>query len=95
MTVKKVAVICGASVVTSTLIADKLKQLFKENNIKAKIVTGMSKDAAELIPGSDLIVHTALLSNFYGVPAVNGMSFLTRVGLEKAISRILEILGKE
>lgn len=94
MAKKTVAVICGASIATSTIIAEKLKKLFEEKNIDAEINKGLTADADKLAPNADLIVATAFLRTDYGVPVVNGVPFLTGVGTEEAVRQILEILRK-
>ena len=92
MTKKRVAVICGASVVTCTIIGTKLKQLFEETGIEAEVYGGLSSEAEELAKGADLIVTTALLRGEYGVPVVNGVALLTGVDTEKTVKEILDIL---
>lgn len=94
MTQKRVAVICGASIATSTIIAEKLKQLLEEKNVKVEISKGLTSDADKLAQNADLIVTTAFLRTDYGVPVVNGVPFLTRVGIEETIQQILDILTK-
>ena len=91
---KRIAVICGASIVTSTIIADKLKRLLDEQNVKAEISKGLTSEADELAKNADLIVTTAFLRTDYGIPVVNGVPFLTGAGVEKTIEQILEILIK-
>ena len=91
---KKIAVICGASIVTSTIIADKLKRLLDEQNVQAEISKGLTSEADKLAKNADLIVTTAFLRTDYGIPVVNGVPFLTGVGVEKTIEQILDILIK-
>ncbi len=95
MPAKKVTVICSASIVTSTIIAERLRRLFKENGIRAEIGIGMLKEAADMIPGSDLVVSTVFLSSDYDVPIVSGVPFLTGLGLEGVVPKILEILTQK
>ena len=89
MAKKKVTVICGASIVTSTIIADKLKQIFDEKNIEVEISKGLTSDADKLAQNADVIVTTAFLHTDYGIPVVNGVSFLTGVDVEKTIQQVL------
>jgi PTS system galactitol-specific IIB component len=91
---KRVAVICGASVVTCRLIGDKLKRLFEEQGIEAEVYEGLSFEAEELVKGADLIVTTAFLRSEYGVPVVNSVAFLTGVGTEETERKFLKILKK-
>ncbi|MCP4541092.1 MAG: PTS sugar transporter subunit IIB [Chloroflexi bacterium] len=93
--VKKVTVICSTSVVPSTIIAEKLKKLFKENGFTARIDTGMLREATDLIPGSDLVISTVFLPTDHDVPIISGVPFLTGVGIERVISQILEILTQK
>ena len=95
MPVKKVVVICSASVVTSMIIAEKLEKLFEENGIDARIDTGLLKEAADLIPGSDLVVSTVFLSTDFGVPVASGVPFLTGSDMERVVPKILAVLAKE
>ncbi|MDY7075668.1 MAG: PTS sugar transporter subunit IIB [Chloroflexota bacterium] len=94
MAKKRVAVICGASIVTSTIIEEKLKQLFKEKNIEVEISKGLTLEADRLAQNADLIVATAFLRTDYGVPVVDGVPFLTGVDVEETARQILEILAK-
>ena len=88
MAPKRVLVVCGASIVTGTIVAEKLRQLFKEKNIQATVTTGLAKDVATLVQEADLIVSTTFLSADYRVPNISGVPFLTGVGTEEALRQI-------
>ncbi len=92
MVLKRVLVVCGASIVTGTIVAEKLRQHFKEKNIQATVITGLAKDVATLVQEADLIVSTTFLSTDYGIPTISGVPFLTGVGTEEALRQIIQAI---
>lgn len=90
---KKIIVACGGAVATSTVAANKIKELCDNNGIKVEINQTRMSEIGSIYKGYDLIVTTARLDKDYGVPYVNGISFLTGVNVEKAEADILKILS--
>ncbi len=92
MALKRVLVVCGASIVTGTIVAEKLRQFLKEKRIKATVTADLAKDVATLVQEADLIVSTTFLSTDYGIPAISGVPFLTGVGTEQALRQIIQVI---
>lgn len=90
---KKILVACGGAVATSTVAANKIKELLKDNNIEADVqqcrVSELSSKAAD----TDLIVTTAKVDRDYGVPVIHGIAYISGVGIEKTNQQILDNLN--
>lgn len=91
---KKIAVICGAGIATSTYIQCKIESLCEENNIPVQISKGMLLEAEQLVHGADFIVATVEISKNYGIPVINGVPLLTGIGQDETIKKILDELNK-
>ncbi|EOH88397.1 hypothetical protein [Enterococcus pallens] len=84
--------VCGSGTVTSSMIANKVKDLLEDNGFNAKTV--------EVNPGGvdgvlssgtfDMIVHTSPLISTYEIPTINAVGFLTGMGEEEFIEELLE-----
>lgn len=89
----KICVACGSGMATSHLIAQQLEELLREKGVKAEIkatkVSDLSKNE-----DYDLIVTSTLLPDTYSVPVIRATSFLTGVGMEKDLEKIIEYLEK-
>lgn len=90
---KKVIVACGGAVATSTVAANAIKDLCKENGIKVEILQMRMSEIESSCDGVDLIVTTAKMKKeFGGIPYLNGMPFLTGVNREATEEKILGYL---
>ncbi|CEI82064.1 PTS galactitol transporter subunit IIB [Oceanobacillus oncorhynchi subsp. incaldanensis] len=89
---KKVLVACGGAVATSTVAANKIRALLKENNIDADVSQCRVSELGSKVSGTDLIVTTAKVDKDYGVPVIHGLAFISGVGLDKTKKEILEVL---
>lgn len=89
---KKILVVCGAGVATSTVAAQKLQSELQRRGIAAKIAQCKVTEVAAQAPGHDLIVTTTILGQTTEVPVVQTLSFLTGVGIEADIDRIVALL---
>jgi len=89
---KRVIVACGGAIATSTVAANKIKDLLKKNGIDADIKqTRISELSAEK-DNADLIVTTGKVKKDYGVPVIHGVAFISGVGVEKVEQEILDVL---
>ncbi|ALA53480.1 PTS galactitol transporter subunit IIB [Shouchella clausii] len=89
---KKVLVACGGAVATSTVAANKVKAILKENNIQADVSQCRVSELGSKAQGADLIISTAKVDRDYGVPVIHGLPFISGVGLDKTKQEILDIL---
>ena len=87
---KKVIVACGGAVATSTIAANAIVELAKENNEIAQV---RISEIASNLP-ADLIVTTSKVKRDFGVPLITGMPFVSGLGVDKTKAKILEVLNK-
>lgn len=87
----KIYVACGSGLATSHLLAEQLREMLKQRGIEADINTTKVSDLGNG-DGCDLIVTSTTLSNNYNVPVVRAISFLTGVGMERDLEKIINHL---
>ena len=89
----KIIVACGSGVATSTLIASKVDDILKKNNLKAQVIQCSLNEVDGLLKDATLIVTSMGRLKVEGnVPIVVALPYITGVGAEetdKAIERIL------
>ena len=85
--------VCGGAVATSTIAANAIVELAKENNIDIEIAQVRISEIASNLP-ADLIVTTSKVKRDFGVPLITGMPFVSGLGVDKTKAKILEVLNK-
>ncbi|MDR1904398.1 MAG: PTS sugar transporter subunit IIB [Treponema sp.] len=88
---KKVLVACGTGIATSTVVTIKIQEALKANHIEADVIQCKVAEIPSKIDGADLIVTTTVYEN-PKVPVIRGLSFLTGIGMENDIKKIVEAL---
>lgn len=91
---KKVIVACGGAVATSTIAANKVVELCKNNGVDVEICQVRISEIASNLP-ADLIVTTSKVKRDFGVPLITGMPFISGVRVEKTEASILKVLKDE
>jgi len=89
---KRIIVACAGAVATSTVAANKISQLCKREGIDAEIIQCRVSEIASHCHNADLIVTTARVKKDYQVPLINGMAFVSGVGVEEIERKIIECL---
>lgn len=94
---KTVIVACGSGVATSQTIASKLNRLLKERGIEAKVeainfgqVDRRIKDACAYIC---IINQKEAAKKNYAVPVLNGIAFLTGVGMKAELDKLIAAIN--
>ncbi|NLN98085.1 MAG: PTS sugar transporter subunit IIB [Eubacteriaceae bacterium] len=90
---KKIAVACGTGIATSTVVTMKIKEALEKNNIKADVIQCKVAEIGQYEDNVDLIVTTTSYES-KKVPVIRAISFLTGIGMESDIEKIIEILKK-
>lgn len=88
----KIVVACGTAIATSTHVSIKLKDLLEERGIKVHTIQCRVTEVPSLAPDADLVVSTAQVPYDIHVPVVDGIPFLTGIGVKEVIDRIEDIL---
>lgn len=92
----RIITVCGSGTVSSSMIAEKLKDTLGDQGYKV--------ETAEVNPGGidfavqggkyDLIAYTSPIQGDYGIPAINAVGFLTGFDEESFIEQVLEVIEK-
>ncbi len=85
---KRVLIVCGSGIATSTAVRVEIEEKLKERGVDIDTrqcdVFGIKAN----MEGVDLIAYTCKLKEDYGVPAVNAVPLLTGIGSDKVIDEI-------
>jgi len=88
-------VACGSGVASSETAAYKLKKLLGERKLDADVRVVNFRSLKNIANQCDLLVHIAPNDpTDYGVPRVNGVPFLTGIGLNKVMDEIEAFIKK-
>lgn len=95
---KKIVVACGSGIATSTTVASAIRELCAEERIPVRIESIDLKNLENEIQGADIyvgIINAAEIDKTgvkYGVETINGIPFLTGVGVEEEFEKLKRIL---
>jgi len=87
---KKIIVACGSGVATSQTVASKIDKLLKERNIRATVEAVDIKSLDTHIKTSAVYVAITKPQKEYPIPVVNGIAFLTGIGMEEELNKIIK-----
>lgn len=92
---KKILVACGTGIATSTVVVNKVKKLLEQKGLEANVQQCKVSEVDSKSSDADLIITTTPYKNSINdVPVVVAISFLTGVGIEKDIDKIVEAIEK-
>lgn len=90
---KVIMVACGSGVASSETAAYKLRNMLKERKLQADVRVVNFRSLKNIATQSDILVNIAPNDpTNYGVPTVNGVPFLTGIGVEKVMDEIEKLL---
>ena len=90
--VYRILVSCGTAIATSTHVAIKLKELLKERGYEIITTQCRVVEIPSYAPDADLVVSTAQVPFNLNIPVVDGIPFLTGLGVKEVIDKIEAIL---
>ncbi|MEG0832416.1 MAG: PTS sugar transporter subunit IIB [Oscillospiraceae bacterium] len=93
---KTVVTACGVGYASSTIIAERVKAILERE--------GMTKDVRILqctlneVPGyverADCIITSSKVYGEYSIPVLNGVAFISGIGMDQLDKQLVEILKK-
>lgn len=89
---KTVLVACGTGIATSTVVAEKVNKIIKDNNLNAQVIQCKMAEVSSREKESDLLVTTTILPKSYSIPVVKALGYLTGVNTEKIDQEIIKYL---
>lgn len=95
MAKKRILVACGTAIATSTVVAKKLEDLLKERGYDVEIDQCKAAEAPSRAENFDLIVATTPIGDVGDTPVIRTVSFLSGVGMEQDLEKIIKTLGLE
>ncbi|EUJ45330.1 PTS sugar transporter subunit IIB [Listeria riparia] len=89
---KKVIVACGSGVATSQTVASKVDRILKERGVKVNVEAVDIKSLEQHIRTSDAYVAITKPSKEYDIPTLNGIAFLTGMGMDEETEKLIKAL---
>ncbi|OCA87791.1 PTS galactitol transporter subunit IIB [Bacillus sp. FJAT-27225] len=87
---KKLLIMCGTGIATSTVVMGKVKSWLEENGLDNKVKLYQSKIADELgrIDEYDIIVSTTLVPDNLKARVIDGVPLLTGIGKDAMFKKV-------
>lgn len=89
---KRVVVACGSGVATSQTVASKVNSMLEDAGINCTVEAVDIKSLDSIISTVDVYVTIVPGSRAYDVPTVNGIAFLTGIGIDEEFEKLKEYL---
>ncbi|GFN37172.1 PTS sugar transporter subunit IIB [Tepidimicrobium xylanilyticum] len=90
----KVLVVCGTGGITSSVAEKEIQEEAKRNGISITTSRCTPLEVNSRARDVDLIVSTTVLNDDYGVPIINGLPLITKIGKDKVLLEIMDFLKK-
>ncbi|KQL52960.1 PTS galactitol transporter subunit IIB [Heyndrickxia shackletonii] len=89
---KKLLIMCGTGIATSTVVTGKVKTWLAENGLENQVQLYQSKISEELsrINDYDIVVSTTLVPDNIKDKVIDGVPLLTGIGKEEMFEKIKE-----
>jgi galactitol PTS system EIIB component len=91
---KKVLVICGTGVATSTVVMGKLKDFLREKNLDVQLMQGKVSDVLNQADDYDVIISTTLVPESLKSKVISAVPLLTGMNREKFYQEFESALNK-
>ncbi len=88
----KIVVACGTAIATSTHVSIKVKELLEARGLQVHTIQCRVAEVPSLAPDADVVVSTAQVPFKIPIPVVDGIPFLTGIGVKEVVDRIESIL---
>lgn len=87
---KKLLIMCGTGIATSTVVMGKVKNWLEENNLQGQVKLYQSKISEELsrIDEYDVIISTTIVPDNIKSKVIDGVPLLTGIGTEAMYEKV-------
>lgn len=92
---KRILVACGTAIATSTVVAKKIEEVLGQKGYEVYVDQCKAAEAPSKAERFDLIVTTTPVSGVGDVPVIQTVSFLSGIGMDQDIQKIIDTLGLE
>ena len=90
---KRILVACGTAIATSTVVARKIEEELAKRDIPVETTQCKASEVRSKVDGHDLVVTTTMVSDTGDIPVIRTVSFLTGVGIDADIEKIIGYLS--
>jgi len=87
-----IIVSCGTAIATSTHVSVKIKELLADRGLKVKIIQCRVPEVPDYADSADLVVSTAQVPYELDIPIIDGIPFLSGIGIKEVIDEIEKAL---
>lgn len=94
---KKLLIMCGTGIATSTVVKGKVEQWLKENNLSQEVKIYQSKVSDEIgrIDEYDVVLSTTLVPNNIKDKVIDGVPLLTGIGVDSMYEKVMAEIKRE
>lgn len=94
---KKLLIMCGTGIATSTVVKGKVEQWLKDNNLNQEVKIYQSKVSDEIsrIDEYDIVLSTTLVPNNIKDKVIDGVPLLTGIGVDSMYEKVLAKIKSE
>ncbi len=89
---KRILIVCGAGIATSTMVKDKVEKFLAEKNLTAQVKTSTIASFKDHLPQTDILVTTTKFNYTIDIPLLKGVCLLTGIGENTFYESLLELL---
>ncbi|SDG83889.1 PTS system IIB component, Gat family (TC 4.A.5) [Planococcus glaciei] len=88
---KKLLIMCGTGIATSTVVKGKVEEWLKENNLSKEVKIYQSKVSDEInrIDEYDVVLSTTLVPDKIRDKVIDGVPLLTGIGIDTMYEKVL------
>ncbi|MEW9672096.1 PTS sugar transporter subunit IIB [Ammoniphilus sp. 3BR4] len=95
MAKKRILVACGTAIATSTVVAKKIEDMMKQRGHEVTVEQCKAAEAPSKAASFDLVVTTTPVADMGSTPVIRTLSFLSGVGVDQDVKKIMSALGLE
>ncbi|WP_298824910.1 PTS sugar transporter subunit IIB [uncultured Planococcus sp.] len=94
---KKLLIMCGTGIATSTVVKGKVEQWLKDNNLSQEVKIYQSKVSDEIgrIDEYDVVLSTTLVPDKIKDKVIDGVPLLTGIGVDSMYDKVLAEIKRE
>ena len=94
---KKLLIMCGTGIATSTVVKGKVEQWLKDNDLSQEVKIYQSKVSDEInrIDEYDVVLSTTLVPNNIKDKVIDGVPLLTGIGIDSMYEKVLAEITRE
>lgn len=88
--------VCGSGTVTSSMAAEKLKDLMEQKGIKINAVEVRPTEVENYVQRGniDFIIHTSPLPGNYNIPVISAVGLITGFDEEGFVNEVLKVIDE-